>query len=269
MSVVRAPIGVSAPPFIAPIVGDKVHDESSVLSPRVVLARARELRELPDGCVPPVCVLDPDGLLAGAGEVTNPAWACFHTSLVETPGPDRLGIVSCAVGGSFAVLVAEQLVEMGASLVVSLSSAGALDPQLEVGSLVVVGDALRDEGTSYHYLPPSEWVSADPEVLAVAADAARALALSPIPVRTWTTDAPYRETPTAVMAARGAGAQIVEMEAAALYAFGAARRVPVVCIAQVTNRLGVDDGDFAKPDGTPARRLGLACAVAREWARRR
>ena len=63
---------------------------------------------------------------------------------------------------------------------------------------------------------------------------------------TWTTDAPYRETDAAIAAARAQGVLAVEMEAAALYAFGTARRAAVVCFALVTNTMGQQTGDFEK-----------------------
>jgi purine-nucleoside phosphorylase len=63
---------------------------------------------------------------------------------------------------------------------------------------------------------------------------------------TWTTDAPFRETASAVKMAHEIRLLAVEMEAAALYAFAAARRRPVLCVAHVTNQMGVVEGDFEK-----------------------
>ena len=65
----------------------------------------------------------------------------------------ELGIVPCAVGASFAVLVAEQLFAAGCRLLVSITSSGQL---VELGPppyFILIDKALRDEGTSYHYLP--------------------------------------------------------------------------------------------------------------------
>ena len=68
---------------------------------------------------------------------------------------------------------------------------------------------------------------------------------------TWTTDAPYRETLEAIGAARTEGILAVEMEAAALYAFGEARRKSVLCFAHVTNQMG-QSGDFEKGEANGA-----------------
>ena len=82
----------------------------------------------------------------------------------------------------------------------------------------------------------------------------------------WTTDAPFRETASAIDAARAAGALAVEMEAAALYAFAAAIRRPVACFAYVTNQMAQTDGDFEKgPDDGAEQALAVAAAVGRGW----
>jgi purine-nucleoside phosphorylase len=82
---------------------------------------------------------------------------------------------------------------------------------------------------------------------------------------TWTTDAPYRETEAAIEAARAQGILAVEMEAAALYAFGQARAKPVLCFAHVTNQMG-QAGDFEKGEANGATAsLALVHAVADVW----
>ena len=62
----------------------------------------------------------------------------------------------------------------------------------------------------------------------------------------WTTDAPFRETPNAIGAMRGLGVLAVEMEASALYAFARAQGRRVLCFAHVTNQMGQVEGDFEK-----------------------
>ena len=82
----------------------------------------------------------------------------------------------------------------------------------------------------------------------------------------WTTDAPFRETAEAITAAKDAGILAVEMEAAALYAFAAARNQPVLCFAHVTNQMGRVEGDFEKglADGAEES-LNVISQVARGW----
>src|ERR1051325_4009095 len=99
----------------APILEHKDHGEPSVFTPDGLLREARRQKGLPSASVPRVCVLDPDGdilrVLRREGRASlSPAWACYHTELYEfDEGSERLGIIGCAVGASFAVLLAEQL----------------------------------------------------------------------------------------------------------------------------------------------------------------
>src|SRR5206468_10326486 len=133
-----------------------------------------------------------------------------------------IGIVGCAVGASFAVLTAEQLFVSGCRFLISITSAGQIEPMGPTPYFVLIDRALRDEGTSHHYLPPSLFAEADP---GLADRAFRDLSALPIAVHrgaSWTTDAPYRETENAIDSARAQGALAVEMEAAALYAFARA-----------------------------------------------
>src|SRR5262249_19608235 len=162
-------------------------------------------------------------------------------------------IVGLAVGAPFAVLVAEQLFVSGCRLLISVTSAGQITPVGPTPYFVLIDRALRDEGTSHHYLRPSLFAEVDP---ALADTAWPALATLPVAVHrgaAWTTDAPYRETEDAIAAARAHGALAVEMEAAALYAFARARQRRVLCFAHVTNQMAVIEGDFEKGEADGAR----------------
>lgn len=98
---------------------------------------------------------------------------------------------------------------------------------------------------SYHYLPPGDWSTAPAHLLSalkgVFDNGPRVLGGA-----SWTTDAPFRETQSAIDAARARGILAVEMEAAALYAFAAARGRDVICLAHVTNQMGTIEGGFEK-----------------------
>jgi purine-nucleoside phosphorylase len=86
----------------------------------------------------------------------------------------------------------------------------------------------------------------------------------------WTTDAPFRETEAAIGQARARGILAVEMEAAALYAFAAARRKAVLCFAHVSNRMAVESDDFEKGDAHgSAAALAVIASAARGWRRAR
>src|SRR5579862_295245 len=105
-----------------PILADKDYDALSVFEPANLLREARRQKGVPLAEVPPVCLLDPDGdilrALRRAGRATlAPGWACYHTELYEFEEAGiRFGIIGCAVGASFAVLLAEELFVSGCHL---------------------------------------------------------------------------------------------------------------------------------------------------------
>ena len=158
----------------------------------------------------------------------------------------EVGVIGCAVGASFAVLLAEQLVVSGCELLVSVTSSGSITLIGDPPYFVLIDRALRDEGTSHHYLPPAPWAGA-PAALIARLDGAFTGTNQPVKVgSTWTTDAPYRETATAIERAEQLGIVAVEMEAAALYAFAQARGCDVICVAHVTNTMATEGDDFEK-----------------------
>ncbi len=129
---------------------------------------------------------------------------------------------------------------------ISLTSAGQIVPAGNPPYFVVIDQALRDEGTSYHYAAPNTFAEADPTIVAAAMEALKNAGLLAYVGPSWTTDALFRETAAAVAAARAKGVLAVEMEAAALYAFAHKRNKAVLCLAHVTNTMGLTDRDFEK-----------------------
>jgi uridine phosphorylase len=242
---------------------------ASVFLPAALLREARRQKNLAAADVPPVCILDPDGdivrRLRERGEAHRfEHWPCYHTGLdTFTLAGQTVGIVGCAVGAPFAVLIAEELFASGCRLLLSLTSAGQIVPAGPTPYFVIIDRALRDEGTSFHYAPPTEYSEADTALVAAATQALTGRNPPVIVGASWTTDAPFRETAEAIAAARSKGVLAVEMEAAALYAFARAKAVRVLCIAHVTNTMGQAGQDFEKgaADGT-ADALAVLGAIA-------
>ena len=257
---------------LPPILRNKHYDRPSAFTPESLLREARRQKQVPNISVPEICILDPDGDIvrhlrdAGRARPVD-GWACYHSTMHSfDEGGRDYGIVGCAVGGPYAVLVAEQLFASGCSLLLSITSSGQVTTVGPPPYFILIERALRDEGTSYHYLPPgTEYAEADPALLARVEDA---LATFVDPVErgaTWTTDAPYRETDEAIVAARRAGILAVEMEAASRYAFAEARGKAVICFAHVTNQMG-QSGDFEKGEANGATAsLALVRAVAEAY----
>lgn len=240
-------------------------DAPSAFRPEDLMQAVRRTRGLDIDGVPPVCVLDFDGDLSDGlvrdGAVTPvPAWACFHTQMLGlTIDGVACGVVPRTIGGPYAVLVAEQLHAAGAKVVIGITSAGRVAPALPLPCIVVADEAVRDEGTSLHYLPESETVATPtPRLVDLLAEA-----LGPVTaVRRgllWTTDAPYRETDAQLRAWSGRGVLAVEMQAASLFAFAHARAAPVGIVALVSNSTDHTGEQF--DTGEHAYRLRVLSAV--------
>jgi uridine phosphorylase len=257
---------------LPPILRNKHYGVPSAFTPESLLREARRQKQLPDIPVPEICILDPDGDIVRHLRATDRAWpfvgwACYHSTMDRIEDGDReYGIVGCAVGAPYAVLAAEQLFASGCRLLVSITSSGQITTLGPPPYFILIERALRDEGTSYHYLPAGQaYAEADPALLSVVEGALAKIGDPVARGATWTTDAPYRETPEAIAAARADGILAVEMEAAALYAFAEARRKAVLCFAHVTNQMG-QSGDFEKGEASGATAsLALIRAVAEAY----
>lgn len=237
---------------LVPLLAAKDYAAPSLFEPANLLREGRRQRGLPEVDVPAVGLLDPDGdivrYLAASGRGhKHPGWACYHTEMWITDLDGiEIGVVGMAVGSPFAVLVAEQLAASGAGLVLSITSAGQISAVDELPCFVLIDKALRDEGTSLHYQPPGRWSRLNDELHQRLSGAFDHLREPVRPGSSWTTDAPYRETANAIEAAKQEGITCVEMEAAALYAYAAARNHAVVCFAHITNTMATDGEDFEK-----------------------
>jgi uridine phosphorylase len=225
---------------------------TTAFSPEDLVAAVRTDKHLEPEPTPPVCILEFDGDLTDWLVATGKAkpwksWACFHTTMfsLEVDG-FTCGIVPRTIGGPYAVLIAEQMRVSGARVVLGLTSAGRVSPSMPLPGLVVVTRAIRDEGTSYHYLPPAETVEAPPKLTHLLESELMNLPLPVLSGVTWTTDAPYRETERQLSEHAKAGVLAVEMQAASLLAFAEAHRFPVGIVAYVTNGVGQAGEPFDK-----------------------
>lgn len=139
----------------------------------------------------------------------------------------RLAFYHPGVGGPIAAGLLEEAIAYGCKKFIVCGGCGVLDKGIAVGHLVVLSGAVRDEGVSYHYLPPGREVQANPAGVNVLT---ATLEQRGIPYRvgkTWTIDAPYRETTNKINARRQEGCLTVEMEAASLMAVAQFRGVPL------------------------------------------
>ena len=135
-----------------------------------------------------------------------------------------LGVAQAPLGAPAAVMLLEALIEFGGHQIMSMGSCGALTA-LPEGQLLLPVAALRDEGTSFHYLPAADWVTLNAKMQVQLATTLTAADLKFEVVKTWTTDAMFRETAAKIATVKQQGCQVVEMECAALAACAEFRQV--------------------------------------------
>ncbi len=143
----------------------------------------------------------------------------------------KVGIMTGFGGGSpMTVELAEEFAAMGVKKMILMTWGGILQPDLKPGDIVVIDRAIRDEGTSYHYLPPSKYIDSDPRLADQLIDAIKARGGTSSRGTTWTTDAPYRETVEEIKQYQSEGVKTVEMESAGLFTVGQVRNIPTVSV---------------------------------------
>ena len=163
----------------------------------------------------------------------------------------RVGICCMGIGAPAVVAILEALVALGVRRFISMGTAGGLQAAQRPGDTVLVTDAIRDEGTSYHYLPADSPAIADTDLTNQLADGLRAAGISFTSGSSWTVDAPYRETREEVARYRADGVLTVEMEASALFAVAGVRGVALASVVAM-------DGAFGDPIEKPQFDRGAA-----------
>ncbi len=148
-----------------------------------------------------------------------------HTLYEITFDGRRLAFCHPGVGAPLAAGILEEIIAYGCRKFIACGGCGVLEKELTVGHLVIVSAAVRDEGASYHYLPAGREVTAHPVGIAALEAVITRKGLPYRLGKTWTTDAPYRETAGKVAARRQEGCLTVEMEAAAFLAVAQYRSV--------------------------------------------
>lgn len=200
-------------------------DPSAMLEPSKLILRSPSM---PSRCV--ICFFN-DVIGRMLAEDRLAEIACLGSEIGRHPiygingSEPRMAIFHPGIGAPLAAGLLEEVIALGADAFIVCGGAGTLDGAHHVGKLIVPTAAIRDEGTSYHYLPPSREV--EPSAVALAAiqqaltEAGAAYELT----KTWTTDAIYRETKAKIARRRAEGCGSVEMEAAALFAVAKFRGV--------------------------------------------
>ena len=198
-------------------------------------------------------------------EIVSTVNACVIVPIYRfTYQGQTLGLLMSTIGGPATVGILEEIWVKGAEKVLLFGTCGGLDADLPTDHMVIPTAAYRDEGTSFHYLPPSDYVEIPTaERLAEIFDE---LAVPYVKSKTWTTDAIYRETPGKAAERRTEGCGVVEMECASVMATGQFRGKPVYQFLYTADSLAESQWDRglwgARPESAYERYLSVALETA-------
>ncbi len=145
----------------------------------------------------------------------------------------RVGAPACAAGF-------EEVIAMGAKKFVLFGSCGVLDDDRVKNNIIIPTSAVRDEGTSYHYIAPSAEIEADARAVQILENVLTNCGYSYVKGKTWTSDAIYRETISAIWERRQEGCLTVEMECASMLAVSKYRRIPFIQFLYGADNLSSD-----------------------------
>jgi uridine phosphorylase len=166
-----------------------------------------------------------------------------HPIYVHEVQGQRVALFHPGVGAPLAAALLEEVIALGCRKFVACGGAGVLNRELAMGHLVVPTAAVRDEGTSYHYLPPGREALPAPEAVVAIEATLRRRNVEYVLGKTWTTDAIYRETRARMARRKNEGCVTVEMEAAALFAVAQFRGVQLGQILYCGDNLDGDEWD--------------------------
>ena len=234
----------------------------------------------------PTAVIEPSVVLAHkAGSIPERAVLCFYAEILEALPEDAeqvgrlvaahgthpiwrirrhgedVAVFHPGVGAPLAAGFLEEAIAMGASKVVAVGGCGVLSADVGAGEIVVPTEAVRDEGTSFHYLPPSRTIAADPDGVAAATKLLDERSVRYTTGKVWTTDAVYRETRGKVERRRAEGCLVVDMEASAFFAVARFRGIRFAQLLYGGDDLSGETWDDRSWTVSPSRALTFDLAV--------
>jgi len=172
----------------------------------------------------------------------------------------RAAVYHTSVGAPAAAMLMETLIASGVDKFVMFGYAGSVSKECRIGDILIPGWGIREEGTSYHYLPGSTTVRASDDLVERLCESLSRGSCHRGGI--WTTDAPYRETRGRILRYAKKGIQAVDMESTALMAVAMRRRVKFASLIVISDELFGDKWvpDF---DGPKVRRASkVACKAA-------
>lgn len=148
------------------------------------------------------------------------------------------------VGAPACVACFEEIIAMGAKKFVLFGSCGVLDDDKVKDNIIIPISAVRDEGTSYHYIAPSPEIEADTQSIQTLENVLTSCGCSYVKGKTWTSDAIYRETLSSIKERRQEGCLAVEMECASMLAVSKYRNIPFIQFLYGADNLSFETWDI-------------------------
>ncbi|MCX8015892.1 MAG: nucleoside phosphorylase [Patescibacteria group bacterium] len=150
----------------------------------------------------------------------------------------QIGIIAnFGIGAPIACTLLEELFAFGVRIFISIGEAGCLQKHIKIGDIVVCNKAIRDEGTSYHYLKPTKYAYPSKNITEKIQKTLDQLGKKYYVGTSWTIDAPYRETIAETKFYQKQGVITVEMEAAALFAVAQYRNAQIGALFTISDSL--------------------------------
>lgn len=196
-------------------------------------------------------IIEPSKIIKPLAEAPEPCVLCFFNSVIDQfkergllreiyafksemgkhpfyvfqQNDHQVGLLHPGIGAPLAAGILEEAIAIGCKYFIACGGAGVLDKDIAVGHVIVPNSAIRDEGTSYHYLAPGREVQPSARAVSAIEKVLTAHQIDYLLAKTWSTDAIYRETREKISRRKSEGCQTVEMEAAALFAVAKFRNV--------------------------------------------
>ncbi len=224
---------------------ERKYSDKAVIEPDKVIQERKQIGLHPSCPVPAGAIMCYDTafwqwVCAGSGYVECDGWL-KGAYLVPYRDSRILVLKVPGFGAPTAVMTLEELVAFGIKKFVNIGAAGGLQQDMNIGDIVICDRAIRDEGTSQHYLPFEKYAFSCPKLTERLCTAFERKGIQYSKGSSWTTDAPYRETIEELRQYCSDGVATVEMEASALFAVGAYRGVDVSSIFVISDILSEED----------------------------
>ncbi|MEW5937460.1 MAG: nucleoside phosphorylase [Candidatus Thermoplasmatota archaeon] len=161
---------------------------------------------------------------------------------------EDIGFFVSSIGASSTAMFLEELIYTGGKYFVLIGGVGVLLEEIKRGEIIIPDGAIREEGTSYHYYPMKKDVKPSGYLSKKLKNICKSMGVNFYTGKVWTTDAPYRETPSRIKMYRNANAICVDMEASACFAVGEYRNVDLAAIFYGGDYVNEKGWNFRKED---------------------